>query len=76
MVDNLDGSIYTHVRRDEHLLQLVEHVGIDRRAAGNGARELGKQALLGLLEACVQLLLLGLLLLGLGSVISLLEYVK
>ena len=56
--DDLHGGLHADVRGDEHLLQVVEHVGIDRRASGHGARQLREETALGLLQSGVQLLLL------------------
>ena len=45
-----------HVGGDEHLLQIVQHLGVDRRAARYGTRQFREKARLGAFQSGVQLL--------------------
>ena len=77
--DDLHGRLDADVRGDEHLLQVVEHVGVDRRAARHGACEFREEARLGLFQPGVELppLLARLLLRGRrGVILSLFENVE
>ena len=56
--DDLHGGLHAHVRRNEHLLEVVQHVGIDRRAARHGARQFREESRLGLFQPGAELLLL------------------
>ena len=54
--DDLDGRLDPHVGGDEHLLQIVQHLGVDRRAARYGTRQFREKARLGAFQSGVQLL--------------------
>ena len=54
--DDLHGRLHAHVRRDEHLLEVVQHRGIDGRAARHGPGEFREEPRLGLLQPGVELL--------------------
>ena len=56
--DDFDGGFHAYVRRDQHLFQVVQYVGIDRRTACNGAGELREKSRLGLFQPGVKLFLL------------------
>ena len=56
--DDLHGGLHAHVRRNEHLFEVVQHVGIDRRAARHGARQFREESRLGLFQPGAELLLL------------------
>ncbi len=45
--DDLHRRIHPHVGGDEHLLQVVQHGGIDRRTARHGPRQFGEKTRLG-----------------------------
>ena len=54
--NDLDGRLDPHVGGDEHLLQIVQHLGVDRRAARYGTRQFREKARLGAFQSGVQLL--------------------
>ena len=53
------GCFDAHVRGDQDLLQLIEHIVIDLRATRHGACQLAEQTLLGLFESCIKFFALG-----------------
>ena len=56
--DNLHRGFHAHVRRNQHLLHVVQQVGIDRRAACYGTGEFREDSGLGLFEPRAELFLL------------------
>ena len=56
--DNLQCRVHTHIARNEHLLQIVQHIIIHLRLSSHSAGNLAKHALLRLGESVIQRLLL------------------
>ena len=56
--DDLHGRLHAHVRRDEHLFEVVEYPGVDRRPARHGARQFREKPCFGFFQPGGELLLL------------------
>ena len=52
--DDPHGRIDAHVRGDQYLFQVIEHLLVDLRLAGHGTREFREDAFLGLFQALVE----------------------
>ena len=58
-LDDTQGCLHAHIRCDERLLEVVQHIIVHRRTAGDGVTYLTEHRGVGLLQAFVQRLLLG-----------------
>ncbi len=57
-LDDFQRGVHAHITRQEHLLEVVEHLVVDSRLAGNGTRNLVQHAGLGLFQPLVKRLFL------------------
>ena len=75
--DDLHGGLHAHVRRDQHLLEVVQHVGVDRRAARHGACQFREEPRFGLFQSGAEFVLLfACLLLGGRRILFLFENIE